>query len=163
MRVARAQLNRAEARLDFLEFQLERADVRSPFDGVVVQGDLRDRIGAPVNQGEVLLQVSKLDGLFVEIRLSERDIDLIEESPNGEIVFSSRPDLQFQIEVFNISPSAQPDEEGNSFILRAKLIEEAEWLRPGMSGVARLDGGKRTLAWRATHRIIDFIRMRLWI
>lgn len=163
MRVARAQLNRAEARLDFLSYQLAQADVRAPFDGVVVQGDLRDRIGAPVRQGEVLLQVSKLDGLFVEIRLPERDVDLIKENPNGEIVFSSRPDLQFAIEVVMISPSAQPDGEGNFFTLRAKLVAEAEWLRPGMSGVVRLDAGDRTLAWRATHRIIDFIRMRFWI
>lgn len=163
MRVARAQLNRAQARHDFLSYQLSQAEVKAPFDGVVVQGDLRDRIGAPVRQGEVLLQVSKLDGLFVEISLPERDVDLIRENPTGEIVFSSRPDLQFAIVVVMISPSAQSDGEGNAFTLRAKLVEEAEWLRPGMSGVARLDAGDRTLAWRATHRIIDFIRMRFWI
>lgn len=162
LRVARAQQNQAQARLDFLEYQLERSEVKAPFDGVVVQGDLRERIGAPVKQGEVLLQVSELDGLYVEIRLPERDIDLIGEHRTGLIVFSSRPDLQFPIEVDMISPAARPDGEGNIFILRARLMEEADWLRPGMSGVARLDAGNRTLAWRSTHRIIDFIRMRFW-
>jgi hypothetical protein len=61
-----------------------------------------------------------------------------------------------------ISPAAQADGEGNAFTLRARLEEDADWLRPGMSGIARLNAGDRTLAWRATHRIIDFIRMRLW-
>lgn len=162
LRVARAQLNQAQARLDFFQYQLERSEVKAPFDGVVVQGDLRERIGAPIKQGEVLLQVSELEGLYVEIRLEERDIDLIEGYRTGQVVFSSRPDLQFPIIVEMISPAAQPEGEGNSFILRAKLVEEADWLRPGMSGVARLDAGDRTLAWRATHRIIDFIRMRFW-
>ncbi|TVP79018.1 MAG: HlyD family efflux transporter periplasmic adaptor subunit [Puniceicoccaceae bacterium] len=162
LRVSRAQQSQAEARLDFLEYQLGRSEVKAPFDGVVVQGDLRERIGAPVQQGEVLLQVSKLDGLYVEIRLPERDIDLIGQHRSGLIVFSSRPDLQFPVEVEMISPAATPEGEGNMFILRARLLEEADWLRPGMSGVARLDGGDRTLAWRATHRIVDFIRMRVW-
>lgn len=162
LRVARAQRNQAQARLDFFEYQLMRSEVKAPFDGVVVQGDLRERIGAPVKQGEVLLQVSELDGLYVEIRLSERDIDLIGDFRSGQVVFSSRPDLQFPFSVEMISPSAQADGDGNAFTIRARLVEDAEWLRPGMSGVARLDAGNRTLAWRATHRIIDFIRMRLW-
>ena len=162
LRVARAQKNQAQARLDFFEYQLTRAEVKAPFDGVVVQGDLRERIGAPVKQGEVLLQVSKLDGLYVEIRLPERDIDLIGAYRSGDIVFSSRPDLQFPFEVEMVSPTAQADGEGNAFTLRARLDADADWLRPGMSGVARLDGGDHTLAWRATHRIIDFIRMRFW-
>jgi multidrug efflux pump subunit AcrA (membrane-fusion protein) len=162
LRVARAQKNQAQARLDSLEYQLGRAEVKAPFDGVVVQGDLRERIGAPVKQGEVLLQLSKLDGLYVEIRLPERDIDLIGDFRSGLIVFSSRPDLQFPFTVEMLSPAAQADGEGNAFVLRARLVEEAEWLRPGMSGVARLDAGDRTLAWRATHRIVDFIRMRFW-
>jgi multidrug resistance efflux pump len=162
MRVARAQLAQAQAQLDFLEYQLARSEVQSPFSGVVVQGDLRERIGAPVEQGEVLLQVSELAGLYVEISLAERDIDLILDRPSGEVVFSSRPDIQFPIQVEMLSPSAQPNGEGNFFILRAYLIENADWLRPGMSGVARLRAGNRTLAWRATHRINDFIRMRLW-
>jgi biotin carboxyl carrier protein len=104
LRVARAQKNQAQARLDFFEYQLTRAEVKAPFDGVVVQGDLRERIGAPVKQGEVLLQVSKLDGLYVEIRLPERDIDLIGASRSGQVVFSSRPDLQFPFTVEMISP-----------------------------------------------------------
>jgi hypothetical protein len=31
-----------------------------------------------------------------------------------------------------------------------------------MSGVARLNVGKRTLIWLATHRTADFLRLRLW-
>lgn len=162
LRVARAQRAQAQARLELLDYRLERAEIRSPFDGVVVQGDLRERIGAPVSQGEVLLQVSELDGLYVEIQLPERDFDLVNDSQTGAVVFASRPDLQFPIEVEMISPSAQADAGGNAFLVRARLTEEAAWLRPGMSGVARIDAGQRTLAWRATHRITDFLRMRLW-
>lgn len=162
LRVAKAMAEQAKARLALARFRLDRASIRSPFDGVVIAGDLRDRIGAPMEQGSVLMQIAKLDGLFVEIKLPERDIDLLSGKGIGELAFASRPDERFSIEVERIEPSAVPENDGNFFIIRARMIEDAEWLSPGMSGVAKLDGGRRTLAWWATHRLVDFLRMKLW-
>lgn len=163
LRVARATREQAEARLELIQHRLSRVRVASPFDGVVVQGDLRERLGAPVSQGEVLMQVSELEGLYLEVRLPERDVDLIEDRRTGAVIFASRPDLQFPMEIEMIAPMAVADEEGNAFLLRGQVEDDAEWLRPGMTGVAKIDGGDRTLWWRATHRIVDFIRMKLWI
>lgn len=162
LRISQARLLQAEARLDLLEHRLARAEVRAPFDGVVVQGDLRERIGAPVQQGEVLVQISELDGFYLQIRVAERDVDLVGENRTGSVVFASRPDVQFPFEISAVSPAARVADEGNVFALRANLLETAEWMTPGMTGVAKINSGKRTLAWRATHRIVDFIRMRLW-
>ncbi|MCH8474691.1 MAG: efflux RND transporter periplasmic adaptor subunit [Opitutales bacterium] len=162
LRVARASRAQSEARLQLLEHRLSRSELRAPFTGVVVQGDLRERIGSPTSPGDVLLQVSELAGLYLEIRLPERDIDLIEGFETGRVVFSSRPDVKFPFRIEQVSPAAYPDGEGNAFVLRAHLEESADWLRPGMSGVAKIDAGNRTLAWRATHRIVDFLRMRFW-
>lgn len=162
LRISQARLLQAEARLDLLDHRLSRAAVRAPFDGVVVQGDLRERIGAPVQQGEVLVQISELDGFYLQIRVAERDVDLVGENRTGSVVFASRPDVQFPFEISSVSPAARVADEGNVFALRANLLETAEWMTPGMTGVAKINSGKRTLAWRATHRIVDFIRMRLW-
>src|SRR5690606_1302547 len=109
LRVAKSMAKQAEARLALVRFRLDRASIRSPFDGVVIAGDLRDRIGAPMEQGAVLLQVAKLDGLFVEIKLPERDIDLLSGERVGELAFASRPDERFPIEVERIEPSAVPE------------------------------------------------------
>jgi hypothetical protein len=128
-----------------------------------VEGDLRERIGAPVNQGEVMMKFSRLDGLYLEIELEERDIDLLDGSQAGQVAFASRPDMKFPITIVRVEPSAQAGQGKNFFVIRADLVEaEADWLRPGMTGVARLDAGKRTLAWRATHRLVDFLRMFFW-
>jgi len=163
LRVSRATREQAEARLDLILHRLSRVKVVAPFDGVVLQGDLRERLGAPVSQGEVLMQVSELEGLYLEVRLSERDVDLIGETMTGAVIFASRPDLQFPMGIGMVSPLAVADSEGNAFLLRAELIDDADWLRPGMTGVAKIDAGQRTLWWRATHRIVDFIRLKLWI
>jgi biotin carboxyl carrier protein len=162
LRFSQARLQQAEARLELLDHRLSRAEIRAPFDGVVVQGDLRERIGAPVRQGEVLVQLSELKGFYLQIRLAERDVDLIGDHRSGSVVFASRPDLQFPFEIDSVSPAARVGDEGNIFAIRADLKETAYWMTPGMTGVAKIDSGKRTLAWRATHRVVDFIRMRIW-
>ncbi len=163
-RVANELAGQAEARLKLARYRLERAAIKAPFDGVLVEGDLRERLGSPVKQGEVLMKVSRLDGLFLEVELPERDIDLLDGSNRGQVAFASRPDIRFPSLIERIEPSAVAGEGSNYFVIRAALDgEQADWLRPGMTGVAKLDGGKRTLLWRATHRLVDFLRMFFWI
>lgn len=162
-RVARELAGQAAARLQLANYRLERAEVRAPFDGILVEGDLRERIGAPVNQGEMMIKFSRLDELFLEIELEERDIDLLDGSMKGQVAFASRPDVKFPITIERIEPSAQAGQAKNFFVILAELDgSDANWLRPGMTGVARLDAGGRTLAWRATHRLTDFLRMVFW-
>lgn len=162
-RVNRELAAQAQARLQLANYRLDRAEVRAPFDGILVEGDLRERIGAPVSQGDVMMRFSRMDGLFLEIELEERDIDLLDGSERGQVAFASRPEIKFPVSIERIEPSAQAGQGKNFFVIRAQMdANEAEWLRPGMTGVARLDAGNRTLAWRATHRLVDFLRMFFW-
>lgn len=162
MRVALAQKAQAQARLDLALYRLGRSELKAPFDGVVVEGDLRERIGAPVKTGDVLLKVSQLKGLYVEVRVPERDIDQVAASQDGEVAFASQPADAFPIKVMSIDPAATADRDGNHFVLRARLDQRADWFRPGMSGVAKVDAGHRSLLWIATHRLVDFLRMQFW-
>jgi hypothetical protein len=162
MRVALAMKAQAQARLDLCRYRLARAVLRAPYDGVLVEGDLRERIGAPVRTGDVLMKVTQLAGLYVEMQVPERDIDQVLASRTAEVAFASRPEETFAVEVLRIEPSAVPDREGNRFILRGRLTGDADWFRPGMSGIAKVNAGKRNLAWIGTHRLVDFLRLKFW-
>lgn len=162
LRAARAGLAQAQARLDLVEYRLARAEMRAPFDGVVIEGDLRERLGAPLRAGDVLMKVSRLEGLYVEMRVPERDVDLTAGSARAEIAFTTRPEDTFGVRIERIEPAAQVEREGNVFVIRGELEGGAEWLRPGMSGVARVESASRTLAWIASHRLVDFLRLKLW-
>ncbi len=162
-RAASAALAQANARLELIEYRLARAEMRAPFDGVVLDGDLRERIGAPVRSGDVLMKVSRLEGLYVEMRVPERDVDLIAASKQAEIAFTTRPEDTFAVDIERIEPAAQVEREGNVFVVRGRLVSKrADWLRPGMSGVAKVESERRTFAWIATHRLVDFLRLKLW-
>src|SRR5207253_8528776 len=61
MRIALALSDQAKARLDMTRLRLKQSSIRAAFDGVVVEGDLRERVGAPVKQGDALFKTTKLD------------------------------------------------------------------------------------------------------
>ena len=128
-----------------------------------VEGDLRERIGAPVRQGEVLLKLARLDPMYVEGKVDERNIHLLAEGREGEIAFASRPNEKFPITVERIEPLAIPEEGGNIFLVRCRITaEDNAWWRPGMSGLCKIDSERRSYLWMLTHRTVDFLRMKLW-
>lgn len=163
MRIALALADQAAARLELARYRLKQARLTSPFEGVVVEGDLRQRLGAPVRQGDALFKIARLDTLYVEIEINERDVHEILDKSGGEISFLAQPKQKYPIRVTRVEPAGMPKEKQNVFLVRAALPETREsWWRPGMSGVAKIDVERRTLLWILTHRTIDFLRLFLW-
>ncbi len=163
MKIARALEAQAKAQLKLVRYHIDHAQVKSPFAGIVVEGDLEELLGAPVAKGDVLFKVAVIEKMYAELKVDERDVHEVAEGATGEIAFVSRPDLKFPIKLERIDPVAIAEEEGNVFLVRALFPEEfADWWRPGMSGVAKINVGKRNLLWILMHRTIDFLRILLW-
>ncbi len=163
MRIAEALAAQAKARLDLVRYRLGEAVIKAPFEGVVVEGDLRQKIGAPVKPGEVLIRVARTDTLYVEAEVAERDVHEILNRKQGEIAFLSQPKWKFPVTINRIEPAAFPKENQNVFVVRCQPgVRPVAWWRPGMSGVAKFDVERRTLLWIITHRTIDFLRLYLW-
>jgi hypothetical protein len=163
MRSALALADQVEAKVKMAQYRLSQSRIEAPFEGVVVEGDLRERIGSPVQQGEVLLKLARLDPMYVETKVAERNIHLLAEGRVGEIAFASRPDEKFPIVVERIEPLAIPEEGGSIFLVRCRITaEDNDWWRPGMSGLCKIESERRSYLWMLTHRTVDFLRMKLW-
>lgn len=164
MRIEEAQAEQSQARLGLVRFHLSQAEIRSPFQGVIAEGDLKKRIGAPVKQGEVLFKVARTDRMYIECEVKENDIHEVRGDATGEIAFASQPKLKFPMKIERIEPVAQTKDQKNVFIVRCRFPDALQpWWRPGMSGVAKINVGKRTFFWIISHRTIDFLRMFFWI
>jgi len=97
------------------------------------------------------------------MKADERDIHDITDSVNGEFAFNSKPDSHFPFDVIRIEPVAMPDSAGNVFYVNGDIQGAVEdWWRPGMSGIAKINAGERSLMWICTHRLVDFLRLKLW-
>lgn len=164
MQIAQAQADQAGAQLELVRYRLSQAQLRSPIDGIVVEGDLEELRGAPVDKGQVLFKVARNEKLYAQLKLNERDIHELAVGQSGKIAFVSQPKQSFEVKVERIDPVAQAGEEGNLFQVRAIADETAPaWWRPGMSGLAKIEVGQRRILWVLTHRTLDFLRLKLWI
>jgi hypothetical protein len=72
------------------------------------------------------------------------------------------PGERLDFTVSRISPMALTLEGRTAFEIEAAFGQPPAGLRPGLSGVAKIDVGTRSLGWVATHRIGDWLRMATW-
>src|SRR5204862_5076124 len=141
-----------QARLNLVRYRLERSEVKAPYDAVLVEGDLRNRVGASIDQGEALLRLARTDQLYAEAEVNERDIHDILGKTTGEMAFVSQPRKKYPIKIERIEPAAIPKEGKNAFIVRCDIVNQPEpWWRPGMSGICKINVGPRRLVWILTH------------
>jgi len=47
--------------------------------------------------------------------------------------------------------------------VRARLLEQHAWMRPGMEGIAKIMAGKKHYLWIGFHRLTNWLRMKLWL
>jgi multidrug resistance efflux pump len=157
-----ASLEEAQAELDRIEDRLARTELRAPFDGVIIAGDLTQQLGAPVDKGAVLFEVAPLDAYRVILRVDETDIDDVQVGQSGALVFTSLPEQTYDLEVEKITPVAVAEEGRNYFQIEAQLAERTTHLRPAMEGVAKIWIARRRLIWIWTHDAVDWLRLAFW-
>ena len=162
MNIFKAQLDQAEAQLDLLQEQIARTQVAAPFDGIVVSGDLSQRLGSPVSRGEVLLNLAPLNAYRVVLQVDERSIADLEPGQVGQLILKALPQDQFAFVVEKITPVSEAMEGRNRFRVEAKLTEGMELLRPGMEGSGKIMIDRRNLHWIWTHDIVEWFKMWLW-
>ena len=163
MKIAQARADQAQAQLDLIRYHLNQAQVNAPISGVIVEGDLAELPGAPVSKGDILFKVARHENLFVELKIAEQDVHELSAGQAGQIAFVSRPHLKYPFIINQIDPVALLGDAGNIFIARGKTLDASmDWWRPGMSGIAKLDVGRRRIIWIVTHRTIEFFQMLLW-
>ncbi len=217
VQMALANIEQINARIELLQYQLDKAVIRSPIDGVVLTGDWQDKIGGVVEMGKPMFEIAPLEKLDISLRVHERDIDRLQEHlerhgglPEGTLATRSQPEQKFNFKVRQVVPLAGPVNGENVFEVRAsfdsapwsntvdyaagdtvlyeglryraaaasgpstaigalapgtedaRYWQRANWLRPGMEGIARVDADQRTIAWVLVHRMVDLVRLWLW-
>ena len=160
--IAQARAAEARAQLDVVEQQLLRSRLIAPFDGVVIKGDLKQQLGAPVKRGDTLLVLAPAAEFRVIVEVDERDIGAIRVGQQGAVALAASPNHDYALAVARIKPVAATRDGRNFFEVEATLPEADETLRPGLEGVAKIDIEHRPLYWVLGHRAIDWMRLAFW-
>lgn len=160
--IARAQVEQAAADIELADQMLSRTQIRAPFAGIVVAGDLSQSVGSPVQRGETLFELAPLDRYRVTLVVPEAQVRHAAPGQRGMMLLAALPDRAFPVEVTAVTPVARAADGVNGFEVRARLLERDERVRPGMEGVAKLDAGRRPIGWIWTQGLAHWVRVKLW-
>jgi hypothetical protein len=161
--MADAQIQKVAAQIRLTKNRIDQAALVAPIDGWVISEDRKQQIGAPVETGEILFEIASIDALRAELHVPETEIASVTEGQSGEMAAVGHPDQKIRFVIERINPLAEVVEHQNVFRVRARILEPREWMRPGMQGEARIAAGDKTYLWIASHRLIDWLRMKLWM
>jgi len=162
VKVLGAQLDQVAAELSLVEERLARTKLRAPFAGLLVSGDLSTRLGGSVELGEVLFEITPLEGYRVILEVDERRIVDVRPGQTGKVLLSALPGSPFPFVVEKVTPIATAREGLNFFRVEAVLQNGAEFLRPGMEGVGKIDIDQRLLVSIWTRDLVEWVRLFLW-
>lgn len=162
VKIIEAQLQQAEAQIKLVETQLERLLLKAPLGGLVLSGDLSQRLGGFVSEGEVLFELAPLDEYRVILRVDERRIDDMAVGQKGRALLHALTERELEFVVEKITPITTTEGGRNYYRVEAKLLTHFDRLRPGMEGVAKVDVGEKLLIVIWTGDLRDWIRMMRW-
>lgn len=157
-----SQLDQASAQLNLIRNQLKRTNLVAPFDGIVVSGDLSQRIDGAVEQGEVLFELAPLKSYRLILQVDEFRIAEVHEGQTGTLVLPAIPGKNFDFTVGRITPISSQKDGKNFFRVEAKLGQVDDSLRPGMEGVGKISVDRRRLITIWTRSLTDWLRLKVW-
>ncbi|MCC6512170.1 MAG: efflux RND transporter periplasmic adaptor subunit [Pirellulaceae bacterium] len=152
MRVAQLELQQIAVRIDAIKANLERLTVRSPIDGIVLQGDWFRSQGAPVSRGDTLFEVAPLDRMTVETHLSTEDLAEIHAGDQATLRVDANQNQVWTGQLERIDPRAKVIDDQVIFVAELEIQSAGGDLKPGMKGSVTLSSGYRSIGWLLFHR-----------
>jgi hypothetical protein len=172
-RIASLALQRAKSEREFYQDQYARTIIRSPISGLVMTPNLSSRQGEALPMGGQLALIGDPSSWELEVNVSESDIvEVIELLQKGSpitirYILSSLPQKKFETRISGLSSVSGASDVvagKNVFKVTAPLPQDSEYsslFRAGYTGRARLEIGYRPLAYTATRRFFNWLRINV--
>ncbi len=160
-----------------LRADLEAATLRSPIDGVVLTKDIEQHVGEFIQAGAGFAEIASLTEWELQVDVNEKEIGRVESAlpkkptdpplnVNYILYSQSAHELHAKLARHEqISAAAYPREKDNVFLITAQNLDIPKQIlpamRPGLTGRAKIDLGRRPLVWLVGQRVWHWFEMRM--
>ncbi len=163
------RLRELDAEMSLLRYQIDKARIVAPVAGRVAGSDLEPWLDAPIAPDTPLLRIVG-DQNVVVLRVPERDIAAAQrrltdegQEDDGTFAARARPDQRLPVRLIRVNPQAEAVSGGNVYLVEAEIKGQAPvWLKPGMTGRARVRDGWTTPLVRLVRPLVDRAQMAWW-
>lgn len=155
---ARATVQQREAALEAAQIDLERTEIRSPINGVVIDRavDVGQTVAASL-QAPVLFTIAQdLSQIQIEASVDEADIGSVREGASARFGVDAFPDREFEGEVSQVRLA--PNEEGNvvTYTVVIGATNPERRLLPGMTANIDIVTGRREGVLRVANAAVRY-------
>lgn len=157
-----AQVNAASAALEFNRKQLAETEIKAPIAGRLVSGSLKFAVGTYLNRGDLLATVENSKELLAEIQLPESSVGEIKPGNDAVAKVWAYPGTTFDGVVQSVAPSAEQGEYGKVVRVQMTLQDPDQYLRPEMTGSAKLEGDRHMAIVVFTRALRRFLFIEVW-
>jgi RND family efflux transporter MFP subunit len=145
-----SELARARERLD-------RTQLRSPIDGVVVTPHIEDLAGRKLMPGDTFAEIVDTSRAIVDVAIDEDDVLLLHAGEKASVKLDGFPTRTFHGVVTVVSPRSQVQGSDRFFFARVAVPNSDGAIRDGMQG-----RGKVVTGWRPAGQVF-FRRPAVWL
>ena len=129
-----AQLASAQANIASIQATLDQQNLKAPYAGVVT--DLGVKVGDLVSGGTYALRIDNMTPLYIDLQVSEIDINKIKLGQSMQLQFNGVPNKQYAATITNISPIGVVSGGVANFTVTAQLTAADASIKPGMTAEA---------------------------
>ncbi|QDV71160.1 macrolide transporter subunit MacA [Rosistilla carotiformis] len=159
--IAQLDSQQVNHRLQLIESRIEHLDIRSPFKGVVIAGDIKQVEGAPLETGQTLFEIAPVGAMIVELMIPESDFAYVRPQMPVQLRLHAFPTQRIEGRVEHIHPKAEVIENENVFVAKIRIEDAHAIYRPGMHGRAKIQSDRRPLAWVLFHK--PWSSLMMWL
>lgn len=181
--VAQGELERLNKQLIFAADELERSRFLMPFDGIIIDHHLKDKVGTYLHKGDTFAtaEAANTNELRARVQLPEVVADRLKPGRKVDVKLMAFPEALIRGEVVSIEPSlhlieteqSRSDDSGDTVTVARRmegrllgviiqLPNKDGRLRPGMTGYAKVDGETVPLAFAFSRSLVRFFQIEVW-
>jgi HlyD family secretion protein len=129
-------LTAARAKVDALQAQMDLTTITAPFEATI--SDVAVQPGDLVKSGSPAVQLVDLSHLYLDISISEVDINRVKIGQDIQITFDAIQDKVFEGLVTEISEIGIPNQEVIYFTVTCEIKNPDSTIKPGMTAAATI-------------------------
>lgn len=126
----------AEARLAAAQATVDLKQITAPFGGTLTQVNVKP--GDQVSPGTLAFRLDDLSHLFVDVSVSEVDINQVEAGQPVQVTFDAIPNKTYNGRVFEVAMVATPVQDVVDYLVTVELTDASEDIKPGMTAAVNI-------------------------
>jgi multidrug efflux pump subunit AcrA (membrane-fusion protein) len=161
-RLHRIRIESLRQELGLLDEEAGLTTVRAPTAGIVLTPHVNERLGASLDEGDLLLTLGRTDSLELQFGVEQRDINRVQLGQSVHLRVDALPQRTFVGRVTSVGELPIDSGAVVRYPVRAAVANPDGVLKPQMAAYARVLTGPASAGYRMLRAPVRWMRLLWW-